>query len=205
MAVLGKFLSVLLIVTALSAGVASPAAASAALPPAPALRCEDGICQLTGEASGVAEMLRTGTNKALKELPFEVSEDGALSATLDVNKDITLALPVGDVTLSNANLQIEVGPDGEIQRLRGMADMPFPTFGFLDDVRILTPARAAFGLERGENLRHRARAGSRHISSSTPTRPWMWLPARREMATTSRFIRPGQRTLVIDTVEPVAT
>jgi hypothetical protein len=172
------------------------------------LLCEDGVCQLAGEASGIVEMLRTGTNKALKELPFEVSEDGALSATLDVDKDITLALPVGDVILSNANLQVEVGPDGEIRRLRGTADMPFPTFGLLDDVRIVTPARAEFGLERGDNLRSTG-------VELDPDRTYLFFDADTAMDVTARTpgrgddlslsFAPGQRaTLVIDTVEPVA-
>jgi hypothetical protein len=208
MAVFRKFISVLLIVTALSTAVASSAAASSVFPPAPALRCEDGVCQLAGEASGIAEMLRTGTNQALKELPFEVSEDGALSATLDINKDITLALPIGDVTLSNADLQIEVGPDGEIQRLRGTADMPFPTFGLLDDVRIVTPARAEFGLERGENLQSTG-------MELAPDRTYLFFDADTAMDVAARTpgngddfsisFAPGQRaTLAIDTVEPVA-
>ena len=30
--------------------------------------------------------------------------------------------------------------------------MPFPTFGVLDDTRVVTPARADVGLELGKNL-----------------------------------------------------
>ena len=45
-----------------------------------------------------------------------------------------------------------MGADGSVERLRGTADMPFPTFGVLDDTRIITPARADVGLELGKNL-----------------------------------------------------
>ena len=55
-------------------------------------------------------------------------------------KDVTLALPWGELNLANAQFQVEMGADGSIERLRGTADMPFPTFGVLDDTRIITPA-----------------------------------------------------------------
>ena len=148
---LRKVVLVLLTVTALSAAVVSPAAAAAPEPQAPvqaltpALTCEGGTCQLAGDAAGLLGFLRGGANLALTQLPFETTADGGAQATLDVKKDITLSLPVGEVTLTNAKLQVEVGEDGKIKRLNGTADMPFPTFGLLDDVRVVTPARCQRG------------------------------------------------------------
>jgi hypothetical protein len=214
---LRKVVLVLLTVTALSAAVVSPAAAAPEAPvqapaPAPALICEGGTCQLAGNAAGLLGFLRGGANLALTQLPFETKADGEAQATLDVKKDITLSLPVGEVTLTNARLQVEVGKGGKITRLNGTADMPFPTFGLLDDVRIVTPARANVGLDLGKNLPDMG-------FELDPDRPYLFFStdtaADSAMDVTGRTagkadafslsFAPGQRaTLVIDTVEPVA-
>ena len=75
-----------------------------------------------------------------------------LEASFAVSKDVTLALPWGELKLTNVELQAELGKDGSVERLRGTADMPFPTFGVFDEARIVTPARADMGLELGKNL-----------------------------------------------------
>jgi hypothetical protein len=205
---LRKVVPVLLIVTALSAAVVSPAAAAPPAFPAPTLTCHGGMCQLAGDAGGLLGFLREGANLALTQLPFETTADGGAQATLDVKKDITLSLPVGEVTLTNANLRVEVDEDGKITRLNGTADMPFPTFGLLDDVRIVTPARANVGLDLGKNLPDTG-------FELDPDRPYLLFNADTAMDVTGRTageakefalsFAPGQRaTLVIDTVEPVA-
>jgi hypothetical protein len=205
---LKKVVLVLLIVTALSAAVVSPAAAASPAPQAPVLTCEGGTCQLAGNATGLVGFLREGANLVLTQLPFEPTADSGAQAALDVRKDITLSLPVGEVTLTNARLQVEVGKGGKIKRLNGTADMPFPTFGLLDDVRVVTPARANVGLDLGKNLPD---AGF----ELDPNRPYLFFSTDTAMGVTGRTageadafslsFTPGQRaTLVIDTVEPVA-
>jgi hypothetical protein len=204
---LREIVLVLLIVTALSAAMVSPAAAAAPEPQAPALTCEDGTCQLAGDAAGLLGFLRGGANLALTQLPFE-KVDGGAQATLNVKKDVTLALPVGEVRLTNAKLQVEVGEGGKINRLNGTADMPFPTFGLLDDVRVVTPARANVGLDLGQHL-----PGTGF--ELNPDRLYLFFSADTAMDVTGRTagqadefslsFAPGQRaTLIIDTVEPVA-
>jgi hypothetical protein len=208
MTFLKKFSAVLLIVTALSAALVSPTAAAPIPPQAPALSCDAGACQLTGDAAGLLGLLRDGANLAIQQLPFESTADGGVQARLDINKDITLALPVGDVTLTNADLQVEIGEDGAIRRLHGTADMPFPTFGLLDDVRIVTPARAEVGFDLGKNLPETG-------FELDPERSYLFFNADTAMNVAGRTagkaeefslsFAPGQRaTLVIDTVEPVA-
>jgi hypothetical protein len=208
MASLRKVVLALLIVTALSAAVVTPAAAAPPEPAPPALACEAGMCQLAGQAAGLIGLVRGGANLALAQLPFQMAADGSAQATLDVQKDLTLALPVGKLTLTNARLQVEVGKDGTIQRLNGAADMPFPTFGLLDDVRVVTPARASVGLDLGKNLPALGLA-------LNPDRAYLFISADTAMRVAGRpagsadafslaFV-PGQRlNLVIDTVEPVA-
>ena len=131
-----------------------------------------------------------------------------LAASFAVSKDVTLALPWGDLKLTNAELQVEMGTDGSVDRLRGTADMPFPTFGVFDDARVVTPARADVGLELGKNL-----AGLN--LALDPARQYVFLNvdtafgmAARAPSKSSEFafsLAPGQHlTLVIDTVDPVA-
>jgi hypothetical protein len=205
---LRKVVLVLLNVMALSAAVVSPAAAAPPAPQAPALTCDGGTCQLAGGAAGLLGFLTEGANLALTQLPFEITAGGGTQAALDVKKDITLSLPVGEVTLTNAELQVEVDEGGKIKRLNGMADMPFPTFGLLDDLRVVTPARANVGLDLGKNLPDTG-------FELDPDRPYLFFNADTAMDVTGRTtgkaeefslsFAPGQRaTLVIDTVEPVA-
>jgi hypothetical protein len=205
MKLLKKVIPVALIVTALSAAVVSPAAAA---PPAPALRCVDSVCQLEGEAEGLLRLLTEGANLALSQVPLEKTADGGSQASLNVNKDFTLSLPIGDVTLSNANLEVEVDENGAIRRLNGTADMPFPTFGLLDDVRVVTPAQANVGLDLGKNLPETE-------FELVPDRPYLYFEADTAMDVTGRtagragefglsFV-PGQRaSIIIDTEEAVA-
>jgi hypothetical protein len=221
---LRKVVLVLLTVTALSAAVVSPVGAAPLEPqaqlraqvqaPAPesVLTCAGGTCQLADNTAGLLGFLRGGANLALTQLPFKSTADGSAQATLDVRKNIMLSLPVGEVMLTNARLQVEVGKDGKITRLNGTADMPFPTFGLLDDVRVVTPARANVGLDLGKNLPETG-------FELEPDRPYLFFNAvsttGAAMAVTGRTagkmeafslsFAPGQRaTLVIDTVEPVA-
>jgi len=85
---------------------------------------------------------------------------------------------------------------------------PFPTFGLLDDVRVVTPARANVGLDLGKNLPDTG-------FELDPNRPYLFFSADTAMDVTGRTagqadefslsFAPGQRaTLVIDTVVPVA-
>ena len=86
--------------------------------------------------------------------------------------------------------------------------MPFPTFGLLNDVRVVTPARANVGLDLGKNL---PASGFDLV----PDRPYLFFSANsfmnmagRTSGTADEFslsFEPGQRlALVVDTVEPVA-
>ena len=131
-----------------------------------------------------------------------------LEAPFAVSKDVTLALPWGDLRLTNVALQVALGADGSVERLRGTADMPFPTFGVLDDTRIITPARADVGLELGKNL-------SGLNLALDPDRQYLFLNVDTAFGMAARTpgkaselafsLEPGQHlVLVFDTVEPVA-
>jgi hypothetical protein len=205
-----KTVLVLLVVAALSAAVVSPAAAAPGTgqPAAPALACEGGTCQIAGSTSGLLGALQLGANLALSQVPFETTADGGTRATLNAQRDITLSLPIGEIKLANAQLQVEVGTDGKIKRLNGSADMPFPTFGLLNDVHVVNPARADVGLDLGKNLPDVG-------VPLQPDRPYLFFNANSFLNVAGRTagspddfslaFTPGQRlTLVVDTVDPVA-
>ncbi len=202
---------IVLLVAALSAVAVSPAAAAPAGqgtgPNLPALSCESGTCELTGSAGGLLGILRDA-HLSLKQLPAQGMTESGSQATLDLQKDVTLSLPVGEITLTNARLQLELGADGKVRRLNGSADMPFPTFGLLDNVHVVAPARASVGLDLGKNLPDTG-------FEPVPDRPYLFFSANTFMNLTGRTagqqddfslaFTPGQRlTLVVDTVEPVA-
>lgn len=132
----------------------------------------------------------------------------AKPAPISIDEDVTLSLPWGDVELSNAKLDVETAEDGSIERLRGTVDMPFPTFGVLDDTRIISPARADIGLELGENL-------AELNLGLEPDRKYLFFNVDTAFGVNARVpgsgnelafsLEPGQQlTLVVDTTEPTA-
>ena len=131
-----------------------------------------------------------------------------LEASFAVSKDVTLALPWGDLKLTNVALQVAMGADGSVERLRGTADMPFPTFGVLDDTRIITPARADVGLELGKNLDGLNLAldpDRQYLFLNVDTAFGMAARTPGKASELSFSLEPGQHlALVFDTVEPVA-
>ena len=139
---------------------------------------------------------------------LRLSGERGLEASFAVSKDVTLSLPWGGLTLTNVELQAELGKDGSVERLRGTADMPFPTFGMFNDARIVTPARADVGLELGRNLKGLNLA-------LEPDRQYLFLNVDTAFGVVARTpvkaselsfsLEPGQHlALVFDTVEPVA-
>ena len=131
-----------------------------------------------------------------------------LEASFAISKDVTLALPWGDLKLTNVALQVAMGADGSVERLRGTADMPFPSFGLLDDTRIVTPARADVGLELGRNLNGLNLAlepDRQYLFLNVDTAFGMAARTPGKASDISFSLEPGQHlALVFDTVEPVA-
>jgi hypothetical protein len=144
----------------------------------------------------IAAMVNPASAASEKTLPISISED------------VTLTLPWGDVKLTNVQLQVALAADGSVERLRGTADMPFPTFGVLDDTRIITPARADVGLELGRNLKGLNLAlepDRQYLFLNVDTAFGMAARTPGKASELSFSLEPGQHlALVFDTVEPVA-
>ena len=152
--------------------------------------------------------LRLGAAQLLETLPLESQDAGVSKAPISISKDATLSLPWGDLKLTDVQLQVGLGADGSVERLRGTADMPFPTFGVLDDTRVVTPARADVGLDLGKNL-------SGLNLELDPDRQYLFLDVDTAFGVAARApgsgselsfsLEPGQHLmLVVDTVEPIA-
>jgi hypothetical protein len=134
-----------------------PGAARAETAPAqPAtLRCAGGACTIQLPAASLSPLARLGATLGWSALQ---GASGVLPAGADLKIDdnVTLTLPVGELTLPQAQLDIEMGDDNRIARLHGVVETPFPTLGVLSDVRMVQPARAEMGLDTGANLSHLA-------------------------------------------------
>lgn len=117
------------------------------------VRCADGACTVQVAMDGISPLTRAGAALGLSALQ---SQAGALpaGARLTIDDDLVLTLPVGEITLPKARLDVEMGADNQIARLHGTVETPFPTLGVLSDVRMVQPAVAEVGLDTGKNLDH---------------------------------------------------
>ena len=138
---------------------------------------------------------------------LRLSGERGPEASFAVSKDLMLSLPWGELTLTNVELQVAMGADGSVERLRGTADMPFPTFGVLDDTRIITPARADVGLESGRNLdglNPALEPDRQYLFLNVDTAFGMAARTPGKASELSFSLEPGQHlALVFDTVEPL--
>ena len=197
---------------ALSAGLLASVTATGALA-APAagqspqhygVQCQNGACTLQAEIAPMAPLTRLAAGAAVAALNNneDILPAGASVALTD---DLSLTLPVGKVTLPEADLALTLGEDGKIEQLHGTAQAPFPSFGLLNDARVVTPAFAEVGLDSGANLAHLD-------APLKDDRQYLFfhLGAGLDVEATSQrgplqFSFPaGQRTtLIIDTQEPL--
>ncbi len=128
-------------------------------------------------------------------------------ADLRIDEDLTLTLPLGEITLPKAQLDVEMGDDNRIARLHGLVEAPFPTLGVLSDVRMVQPALAEMGLDTGANLSHLA-------APLDPERQYLFFNITSGMDVAGKVAATGDTlslsapagqalTLVIDTEEPL--
>lgn len=130
------------------AGQSSPNGASGY-----SLQCQDGQCSLSADLAEASPLAFLAASVAVNAL--NATEDALpAGATVAIDDDLTLTLPVGKITLPKADLALTLGDNNHVQRLRGTAQVPFPSFGLLDDARIVTPVTAEVGLDSGASLAH---------------------------------------------------
>lgn len=196
-----------LIIALLFGALPGSASADTGAPTTPFnIRCDNGACTLHAPLDGLSPLARLGATLGISALQ---SRSGALPAgtSVAIDQDLVLTLPVGDLTLPKARLDVEVDAENRIQRLRGTVEIPFPTLGALSDMRIVRPMVAEVGLDVGSNL-------SRLAAPLDPERRYLYFDVDSGMDVAGKVAGTGASldlsapagqalTLVIDTEEPL--
>ncbi len=151
-----KIVAVGLAVTVLTSGtgaiaLAAPPADTANPPGRYSVRCDEGTCTVKTSLPGMSELAKAGAGAVLSAIQRQPNALPA-GASVSVDDDLEIKLPVGELKLLNARILLDLGPDKQIERLHGTAEVPFPSFGVLNDVAVTTPAQAEVGLDIGKNL-----------------------------------------------------
>lgn len=201
-----KLIPAILSATLLVGIAGSPARAETSAPQPATLRCADGACTIETPAGSLPLLAKLGATlgwSALQRRPGGLPA----GADLQIEDKLKLTLPVGELTLPKAQLDIEKGNDNRIARLHGVVETPFPTLGVLSDVRMVQPALAEMGLDTGANL-------SRLGAPLDAERQYLFFNIASGMDVAGRVASTGDSlnlsapagqvlTLVIDTKEPL--
>lgn len=169
------------------------------------LQCQDGHCSLSAALpADISPLARLAAGAAVTALNANGSVLPA-GATVAIDDDLTLTLPVGEILLPKANLSVTLDDSNHVERLHGTAQVPFPTFGLLGDARIVTPATAGVGLDSGASLAHLnapLKADRQYLFFHVNT--GLDVEASSQRGPMAFSIPAGQRaTLIIDTQEPL--
>ncbi len=182
------------------------ARAESAPPPQATIRCAGGACTLQAPLDGLSPLARLGATLGISALQ---SRSDALPAgtRVAIDQDLVLTLPVGELTLPKAQLDVAIDAENQIQRLYGAVEIPFPTLGVLSDVHMVQPMLAEVGLDVGGNLSHLA-------APLDPERRYLYFNVDSGMDLAGKVAGTGASldlsapagqalTLVIDTEEPL--
>lgn len=152
-----------LLIASLLAGLLAVPAAAAPLPdsadPLPSkayeMSCQDGECALRVDLKDTPVLakvgLATAANAALAALRSR-TDSPLTQVDVDVADDLVVRLPIGEVRLPAADLEVDLSAGNRVEAVRGTAQVPFPSMGALDNMEIITPATANVGLDTGANL-----------------------------------------------------
>lgn len=118
--------------------------------------CNAGICTLRIKDAGIAVPGVVAAGAALLftflQEQIHVLPDGA---GLQLTDDVTLQTPMGQLALFDTDLIIELAADHTVERLRGTAQIPWPSLlGGAENAAQHALAVADIGLEPGKDLRH---------------------------------------------------
>ncbi len=125
-------------------------------PSAYGVTCTEGICTLQIKDAGIAvpDVVAAGATLLLTFLQdrSNVLPEGA---GLRITDDVTIQTPMGKLALFGTDLIIELAADNTIERLRGTAEIPWPSLaGAAEGSVSRALALADIGLEPGKYLTH---------------------------------------------------
>jgi hypothetical protein len=170
------------------------------------VRCADGACTVQVGLDGVSPLAKVGAALGLSALQRKAGILPA-GARFEITDDLVLTLPVGEITLPRAQLDVEMDDHNRIARLHGTVETPFPTLGVLSDMHMVQPAVAEVGLDTGKNLSHLN-------APLDPDRPYLFFNISSGFDMAAKVASTGESlslsapagqavTLVIDTKEPL--
>ncbi len=168
------------------------------------LQCQAAQCTLETDLPAASPLTLLAARTAVNALN---GGEGVLpsGATVAIDDDLTLTLPVGKIVLPKADLTLTLDDENHIQQLHGTAQVPFPSFGLLDEARVVTPALAEVGLDSGASLAHLhapLKDDRQYLFFNFGT--GLAIDAASQRGSMRLSIPAGQRaTLVIDTEEPL--
>jgi hypothetical protein len=175
------------------------------------VHCTGGICTVRLELPGLEPLPAAAANVAASFLLKTAQENISIlpqNAGIEISDDVQLTLPVGNLPLLDTQLVLAHGADGQIERLRGTAEVPFPQLPWLDEMQFDAPLRADIGMELGDNLAHLN-------APLDPERPYLFLNFDAGMHVSAPFGAAGDHalalsvprgqnaTLIIDPKEPL--
>lgn len=170
------------------------------------IRCQDGVCTLTIDLDGDSDNADTDSSFLQFTLPGDLGFVPA-GTSIELNDDLLLRLPVGDILLEDAALTVQLDDENKIERLRGTSQLPIPVLN-LPGGQEISSVTADVGLDFGKNLDVNA--------PLAPDRPYLFfnvgsgfgLEAEQETKEGreqqfSLVVPEGkQATIIIDTQEP---
>jgi hypothetical protein len=124
-------------------------------PTAYGVQCSQGVCTLRIKDAGIAvpgvvaagvSLLFTFLQEQIRVLPE--------GAGLQITDDVTIQTPMGKLALFDTDMIVQLAADQTIERLRGTAQIPWPSFGGATDGVEHALALADIGLEPGKYLGH---------------------------------------------------
>lgn len=124
-------------------------------PAAYGVQCSAGVCTLRIKDAGIAVpgMVAAGASLLFTFLQeqIRVLPEGA---GLQITDDVTIQTPMGKLALFDTDLIVQLAADQTIERLRGTAQIPWPSFGGETPGVEQALAIADIGLEPGKYLSH---------------------------------------------------
>lgn len=122
-------------------------------PTAYGVQCSEGVCTLRIKDAGIAV---PGVVAAGASLLFTFLQDQIRllpeGAGLQITDDVTIQTPMGQLALFDTDMIVQLAADQTIERLRGTAQIPWPSFGGATDGVEHALAVADIGLEPGKYL-----------------------------------------------------
>ena len=140
----------------LAAPIADAPADTALDPSAYGVTCTAGVCTLHIKDAGIAvpDVVAAGATLLLTFLQDQIHllPDGA---GLRITDDVTIQTPMGKLALFGTDMIIELAADNTVERLRGTAEIPWPSLLGASEGSIQHAlAVADIGLEPGKYLTH---------------------------------------------------